>query len=72
MLQVPTEFALAVQALFSAQRTAIAAGSVAGGEHLCFMGSGRDEEDQYVHMVVAHFLQVCYYWLLGGPTTPTS
>ncbi|XP_019642823.1 PREDICTED: TBC1 domain family member 23-like isoform X2 [Branchiostoma belcheri] len=57
MLQVPTEFALAVQALFSAQRTAIAAGSVAGGEHLCFMGSGRDEEDQYVHMVVAHFLQ---------------
>ena len=31
--------------------------SVAGGEHLCFMGSGRDEEDQYVHMVVAHFLQ---------------
>ena len=32
-------------------------GSIAGGEHLCFMGSGREEEDQYVHMVVAHFLQ---------------
>ena len=31
--------------------------SVAGGEHLCFMGSGREEEDQYVNMVVAHFLQ---------------
>ena len=30
---------------------------MAGGEHLCFMGSGREEEDQYVHMVVAHFLQ---------------
>ena len=32
-------------------------GSAAGGEHLCFMGSGREEEDQYVNMVVAHFLQ---------------
>ena len=31
--------------------------SVAGGEHLCFIGSGREEEDQYVNMVVAHFLQ---------------
>ena len=30
---------------------------MAGGEHLCFMGSGRDEEDQYVNMVVANFLQ---------------
>lgn len=32
-------------------------GSAAGGEHLCFMGSGREEEDQYVHMVIANFLQ---------------
>ena len=32
-------------------------GSIAGGEHLCFMGSGREEEDQYVHMVIANFLQ---------------
>ena len=32
-------------------------GSAAGGEHLCFVGSGREEEDQYVHMVVANFLQ---------------
>ena len=32
-------------------------GSAAAGEHLCFMGSGREEEDQYVNMVVAHFLQ---------------
>ena len=30
---------------------------MAGGEHLCFMGSGREEEDQYVNMVVANFLQ---------------
>ena len=35
-------------------------GSGGGGEateHLCFLGSGRDSEDQYVHMVVAKFLQ---------------
>ncbi|XP_029647617.1 TBC1 domain family member 23 isoform X2 [Octopus sinensis] len=57
MLQNPTEFNSAVVALFSTQKQAIAAGSVAGGEHLCFMGSGREEEDQYVHMVVANFLQ---------------
>lgn len=28
-----------------------------GGEHLCFLGSGRNEEDQYTNMVVASFLQ---------------
>lgn len=27
------------------------------GEHLCFLGSGREQEDQYVNMVVAKFLQ---------------
>lgn len=27
------------------------------GEHLCFFGSGREHEDQYMHMVVAKFLQ---------------
>jgi hypothetical protein len=32
-------------------------GSTAAGEHLCFMGSGREEEDKYVRMVVAYFLQ---------------
>ncbi len=32
-------------------------GSTAGGEHLCFMGSGYHEEDKYVRMVVAYFLQ---------------
>lgn len=35
----------------------ISLGSSAAGEHLCFMGSGREEEDQYVHMVIANFLQ---------------
>ena len=31
--------------------------STAGGDHLCFMGSGHEEEDKYVRMVVAYFLQ---------------
>ncbi|XP_070548219.1 TBC1 domain family member 23-like [Ptychodera flava] len=57
LLEQPTEFAQAVKALFAAQQQAIRAESLAGGEHLCFMGSGREEEDQYVHMVIAHFLQ---------------
>lgn len=58
MLQAPSDFSTTVQALFSTQRQSVAAGSAAGGEHLCFMGSGREEEDQYVNMVVANFLQV--------------
>lgn len=58
MLQAPTDFSTTVQALFSTQKQSVAAGSAAGGEHLCFMGSGREEEDQYVNMVVANFLQV--------------
>ena len=58
MLQEPDEFQTAVSALFATQQQAIEAGSNAGGEHLCFMGSGRESEDQYVNMVVANFLQV--------------
>ena len=58
MLQAPSEFSTAVSALFATQQQAIEAGSNAGGEHLCFMGSGRESEDQYVNMVVANFLQV--------------
>lgn len=57
MLQEPSAFSTAVQGLLSAQRQALAARAVAGGEHLCFLGSGRNEEDQYAHMVVASFLQ---------------
>jgi N-formylglutamate amidohydrolase len=57
MLEEPSAFNTAVAALLAAQRQAIDAHSVAGGQHLCFIGSGRDEEDQYVHMVVASFLQ---------------
>ncbi|XP_013107629.2 TBC1 domain family member 23, partial [Stomoxys calcitrans] len=68
MLQEPVAFATAVQGLLSAQRQSIEANSNAGGEHLCFMGSGRVEEDQYTHMVVASFLQknTQYVSLLSG------
>lgn len=57
MLQEPSSFATAVQALLASQRQALATRSAFGGEHLCFLGSGRLEEDQYTHMVVASFLQ---------------
>lgn len=57
MLSNPSEFSTTVQALFVTQSQALATGSVAAGEHLCFIGSGRDVEDQYLHMVVSHFLQ---------------
>lgn len=57
MLQEPAAFATAVQGLLQAQRLALAVGAQAGGEHLCFLGSGRQEEDRYTHMVVASFLQ---------------
>ena len=57
MLQEPAAFATAVHGLLQAQRLALAVGAQAGGEHLCFLGSGRQEEDRYTHMVVASFLQ---------------
>ncbi|XP_045142080.1 LOW QUALITY PROTEIN: TBC1 domain family member 23 [Echinops telfairi] len=57
MLQNPSEFAQSVKSLLEAQKQSIESGSVAGGEHLCFMGSGREEEDMYMNMVLAHFLQ---------------
>ncbi|GAB1300343.1 TBC1 domain family member 23 [Apodemus speciosus] len=57
MLQNPSEFAQSVKSLLEAQRQSIESGSIAGGEHLCFMGSGREEEDMYMNMVLAHFLQ---------------
>lgn len=68
MLQEPLGFATAVQGLLSCQRQAIAAGSNAGGEHLCFLGCGRLDDDQYTHMVVASFLQkhTHYVSLLTG------
>uniref|UniRef100_A0A1B0BUE5 Uncharacterized protein n=1 Tax=Glossina palpalis gambiensis TaxID=67801 RepID=A0A1B0BUE5_9MUSC len=49
-------------------RHEVEANSSAGEEHLCFMGSGRMEEDEYTHMVVASFLQknTQYVSLLTG------
>lgn len=72
MLENQNEFNQAVESLLDAQKQAIASGSVAGGEHLCFMGSGHDDEDKYVNMVVANFLQrkIKYISLaLGGYDT---
>ncbi|XP_034473528.1 TBC1 domain family member 23 [Drosophila innubila] len=72
MLQEPVAFATAVQGLLTAQKQAIEVNSNAGGEHLCFMGSGRVEEDQYTHMVVASFLQKNTHYvslLTGGYTS---
>ncbi|XP_037052214.1 TBC1 domain family member 23 [Bradysia coprophila] len=68
MLQEPVAFATAIQGLLRAQKQAIEANSHAGGEHLCFMGSGRIEEDQYLYMAVASFLQknTQYVSLLTG------
>ncbi|XP_031612032.1 TBC1 domain family member 23 isoform X1 [Oreochromis aureus] len=57
MLQNPSEFALSVKSLLETQRQSLESGSIASGEHLCFMGSGREEEDMYMNMVLAHFLQ---------------
>ena len=57
MLQHPTSFQTAVQGLFMAQRQAVATDTPGCGKHLCFIGSGREIEDQYLHMVVASFLQ---------------
>jgi len=57
MLQEPAKFNSAAQALLISQKQAINAGSLAGGRHLCFLGSGREEEDRYLNMVVAYFLQ---------------
>lgn len=63
MLQNPMEFNTAVQALLAAQQQSISAGSISGGKHLCFIGSGREEEDQYVYMVIANFLQKHYHFV---------
>ncbi|XP_066259417.1 TBC1 domain family member 23 [Euwallacea similis] len=68
MLQEPSAFATAIRGLLSAQKQAIAHNSSAGGDHLCFLGSGRNEEDQYTHMIVSSFLQkhTQYVSLLTG------
>ncbi|XP_014259368.1 TBC1 domain family member 23 isoform X2 [Cimex lectularius] len=68
MLQAGDVYKMAVQGLLSAQKQALDAGSTAGGEHLCFMGCGYLEQDQYTHMVVASFLRdsAQYVSILNG------
>lgn len=63
MLQDKSAFEIAVDALLTVQRQAIDANSVAGGEHICFLGSGRSEDDSYVFMVAASFLQKNYKYV---------
>jgi hypothetical protein len=53
LLYSPTDFAVAVERL--CERVGKVGADT--GEHLCFLGSGREQEDQYVNMVVAKFLQ---------------
>lgn len=55
MLHQPPQFLTAVQGLLLSQKCAVASGTA--GEHLCFIGAGREEEDKYLHMVVSFFLQ---------------
>ena len=69
MLQEPEAFEAAVKALLSMQKQGLAAKSAFGGEHLCFLGSGRETEDRVVYMVVSSFLQrhcTCVGMLAGG------
>lgn len=53
MVNSPAEFHLAVQSLgaFKAKTHP--------DDHICFIGSGNDDDDQYIHMVIASFLQKC-------------
>ena len=53
LLYSPTDFAVAVDRLCER----VGKVGADSGEHLCFLGSGREQEDQYVNMVVAKFLQ---------------
>nr|CDS25688.1 Rhodanese [Hymenolepis microstoma] len=58
MLSNPPEFNTSVQALLQTQQRGIASGSLAVGEHIVFMGSGRQAEDRVANMVIAHFLRL--------------
>ena len=53
LLLSPDDFSTAADRLCARVKRA----GVEGGEHLCFLGSGREQEDQYANMVIAKFLQ---------------
>ncbi|GAU88833.1 hypothetical protein RvY_01458 [Ramazzottius varieornatus] len=56
-IQDAQAFDKAIETLLESQKQALESKSIASGEHLCFMGSGFEAEDQFVHMVVARMLQ---------------
>lgn len=55
LLHSPTDFDVASERLCS--RINRTGGNPENTEHMCFLGSGRELEDQFVHMIVAKFLQ---------------
>lgn len=57
MLREPHSFETAVGVLLDIQRQVVNTKSNTGGQHICFIGSGQEEDDQYVNMVIASFLQ---------------
>lgn len=57
MLQDKTAFEIAVSGLLAAQKQSVEVNSVAGGQHICLIGSGCLELDQIMLMVIAWFLQ---------------
>lgn len=57
MLQDKAAFEIAVSGLLTAQKQSIEVNSVAGGNHLCLIGSGCVQLDQTMLMVTAWFLQ---------------
>lgn len=57
MLREPHSFETAVGVLLDIQRQVVNSKSNTGGQHICFIGSGHEEDDQYVNMVIASFLQ---------------
>eukprot|EP00731_Ephydatia_muelleri_P024010 Em0016g281a len=52
LLYSPSDFEVALQRLCGRVKDV----NVEGGEHMCFLGSGREQEDQNMNMVVAKFL----------------
>ena len=57
MLESPDEFSARLAQFFLAQKGSLETRSVTGGEHVCFLSSGREQEDQLTNMVISHLLQ---------------
>jgi len=55
LLHSPTDFDVSSERLCA--RINRTGGNPDSTEHMCFLGSGRELEDQFVHMIVAKFLQ---------------